>query len=400
MRRSRGLVGPIVIDILFLLVFLFTPIRSIRVVALFLLFVTLVSLLASRFLPRSLSVRRLETDIRVHRGERFTVRFELRNLWPIPIRSVTVVDDHGGVVAESPPVFQVSLAPREKRIFSWNADARDRGEIFLGKVSLSGPGPFGLQPWARQLQAAFRIIVYPATVPLSLEHRRGLPAGNIAVLNRLYEDISRYRSIREYVPGDELRRINWKVSARLGKLHTMEYMPSLYFPVLILLNLCASDYPQDGRYFLVERAIEVAASLVLSFAGLQQEVGLISSGQVPGQNGPLAIPMRPGLAHAMTILEGLARVQPPAEEFLFERLGPGGSLAAKTSVGGRAGTRIVAVTPLLSPERSGELATLARRGSGLEVFYVLSAAQRLDESGSGAVLTHTIEVSAGRTSHG
>lgn len=395
MRRSQHLARPIVGGVFLLLVYLFTPIHSIRAIALFLLLVTLVSFVASRLLPRAIAIRRLDTDIRIHRGERFTVRFEIRNLWPIPIRSVIVTDEHGGVVPEAPPVFQVSLGPRERRVLSWSADGRERGEIFLGRINLSGPGPFGLNRWARQVDAGFRIIIYPAAAPMSLEHRRGLPAGNIAVLNRLYEDVTRYRSIREYVPGDELRRINWKVSARLGKLHTMEYLPSLYFPVLVLLDLCATDYPLDGRYFLIERAIEVAASLVLSFAGVQQEVGLLSTGLVAGQKGPLSVPIRPGLAHAMTILEALARVQPPVEEIPFETLA-----TAPSQIAARAGLRIVAVTPLLSAERTGELSRIGRRGSGLEVFYILSAAQRLSDAESASVPSRAIEVSAGRTSHG
>ncbi|HET6484919.1 MAG TPA: DUF58 domain-containing protein, partial [Spirochaetia bacterium] len=375
MRGSRRLVGPVLGGVFLLAVYLFTPIQPIRASALFLLLVTLVSFAASRLLPRAIAVRRFDTDIRIHRGERLTVRLEIRNLWPIPIRSVTITDQHGGVVADAPPVFQVSLGPREKRILSWSADARERGEISLGWIGLSGPGPFGLNRWARTLEVPFRIIVYPAVSPITLEHRRGLPAGNIAILNRLYEDVTRYRSIREYIPGDELRRINWKVSARLGKLHTMEYLPSLYFPVLVLLNLTPADYPLDGRFFLVERAIEVAASLVLAFAGAQQEVGLLSTGGIAAQAGPLSVPIRPGLAHAMTILESLARVQPPSDEIRIESLA-----TAPSQIAARAGLRVVAVTPLLPSERTGELSRIGRRGSGLEIFYILSAAQRLSDS--------------------
>jgi len=395
MSQPRRLAGPIAGGVFLLAVYLFTPIQPIRAAAAFLLLVTLVSFVASRLLPRAIAVRRFDPDLRVHRGERVTVRLEIRNLWPVPIRSVTITDQHGGVVPDAPPVFQVSLAPRERRVLSWNADARERGEISLGRIGMSGPGPFGLNRWARSLDVPFRIIVYPAVAPISLEHRRGLPAGNIAILNRLYEDVTRYRSIREYVPGDELRRINWKVSARLGKLHTMEYLPSLYFPVLVLLNLTPSDYPLDGRFFLVERAIEVAASLVLAFAGLQQEVGLLSTGAIGAGAGPLSVPIRPGLAHAMTILESLARVQPAPDEVRFEVMA-----SSPSQIAARAGLRIVAVTPLLSPGRTGELSRIGRRGSGLEIFYILSAAQRLSDSETGSAASRAIEVTAGRTSHG
>ena len=124
---------------------------------------------------------------------------------------------------------------------------------------------------------------------------------NIAVLNRLYEDVSRFRSLREYQPGDELRRINWKVSARLGKLHTTEYNPSLYFPILVLLNLCAPDYPLEGRYPHMERAIELAGSLVAYFPGLKQQVGLIAAARIPGEPEPVSVPIRAGTSHGVRI---------------------------------------------------------------------------------------------------
>jgi len=90
--------------------------------------------------------------------------------------------------------------------------------------------------------------------------------------------------------------------------------------VLVLLNLCSVDYPLSMRHHLMERAIEVAASLVVYFAGLKQEVGLVAIGVTPASPGltpgsppasPRAagipsIPVRPGNSHGVRILEGLA----------------------------------------------------------------------------------------------
>jgi uncharacterized protein (DUF58 family) len=233
--------------------------------------------------------------------------------------------------------------------------------------------------------APVRVIVYPAIFPLTLEHRRGLPAGNLAVLNRLYEDVRRFRSLREYTPGDELRRINWKVSARLGKLHTTEYNPSLYFPVLVLLNLCAPDYPLSGRYPLIERAIELAGSLVVYFAGLKQEVGLAAAARIPGEPGPVAVPIKAGTSHGVRILESLARAHPVDEEMDFAALALGG--AASSGLILPTGTRVLAVTPRLSGVRRASLQALTRRGWQLEVFFMASDAAHGELAGA---VTHSV----------
>jgi uncharacterized protein (DUF58 family) len=362
--------------LLYLLVFLFSPLRGLRVVALFFFGMHLLTVLPALLLPRALGVVRRDAVVRINRLQQLTVTLELRNRWPLPLRSVLVMDRPGGLFPDSPPVFAVSLRPRERRILTWTAQARERGEFTIGPVLVEGPGPLGLRRWTADRDALLRVIVYPAVFSLTLEHRRGLPAGNLAVLNRLYEDVSRFRSLREYAPGDEVRRINWKVSARLGKLHTTEYLPSLYFPVLVLLNLCSSDYPLSMRHHLMERAIEVAASLVVYFAGLKQEVGLAAAAIIPGQPGFISAPIRSGNSHGVRILESLALARPCDELVDFVSLvrGP----AAGGGVVPRTGTRILAVTPPLSGQRRSALRSLTRRGWQLEVFFIGMPEQRED----------------------
>jgi uncharacterized protein (DUF58 family) len=371
--------------ILFLLIFLFAPFRVVRVVSALFFLVEALSLIASRMLPRAFLVTRRDEVIRVNRLQRIRVTLDIRNRWPLPIRSVLITDGPSGVFPLAPAVFLRSFQPRERATFVWEAEARDRGDFQIGPVAISGPGPFGMHAWEIVHRAPVRLLVYPAVYPLSLEHRKGLPAGNLAVLNRLYEDVSRFRSLREYAPGDELRRINWKVSARLGKLHTTEYNPSLYFPVLVLLNLCAPDYPLEARYSLIERAIELAGSLVVYFAGLKQEVGLAAAARIPGERGPVTVPIKAGTSHGVRILEALARAHAADEEMDFAALVLGGSVSGGVAL--PTGTRVLAVTPRLSRERRASLQAIARRGLQLEVFLMAGPAAW---SALAGVVTHSV----------
>ena len=386
MKNSALKGGDIAVFLLYALVFLLSPLRALRVIALFFFGVHLLTVLPALLVPRALAVIRGDSVLRLNRLQRLTVTLEIRNRWPLPLRSVLVTDRAGGLFPDAPPVFDIALRPRESRVVSWTAEARERGEFTVSPVMLEGPGPLGLRRWSSNVPAPLRVIVYPAVFSLGLEHKRGLPAGNIAVLNRLYEDVSRFRSLREYAPGDELRRINWKVSARLGRLHTTEYLPSLYFPVLVLLNLCSADYPLSMRHHLMERAIEVAASLVVYFAGIKQEVGLAATALIPGQPGFLTVPIRPGNSHGVRILESLALARPCDEQSDFVALlqGPAAGIALRT------GTRILAVTPPLSGERRAELRSLARRGWPLEAFYIGSAEKGEGEAETPGVTAHTI----------
>jgi len=191
-------------------------------------------------------------------------------------------------------------------------------------------------------------------------------------MNRLYEDLTRFRSVREYMPGDELKRINWKVSARQGKLFSMEYVPSIYYPVLVAVNLTDQDYPNSQKQHLVERTIEMAASLVFFFVGLKQQVGLQTTGSIRGEEGHPRAPAKPGYGHAINLLEILARIGTSDGKSDFtERL-----LAQAIPTGGK----VMVVTPPLKQGQADALLGLRRRGYDLRIFLATTHQMKREDT--------------------
>jgi uncharacterized protein (DUF58 family) len=264
--------------------------------------------------------------------------------------------------ADDSATYFLKLRGGERRVLAYQVEGLRRGEFEIGPVLMSGSDPLGFFPWKISLDLKTRIIVYPRVYPLRLIDNQGLPAGNIRTENRIYEDVTRYRAIREYIPGDDTRRINWKVSARMGKLYCLEFLPTLYFPVLIALNLTASDYPLKYRLHRAERAIEMAASLISYFVNLRQEVGLVSSGDLAGESGYHAVPIKPGTPHAVALLELLARIELGSSDF--------SDLLMSSELRIPYGTRICVVSPPLQDKQYGLLDELIRRGYRVELFQI------------------------------
>ena len=345
--------------------------------------------LGYRLQPRLLDVRRVGDVARVNRFEPFTVQLAVINRSPLPVRSVLVIDEPGGLRPSGPTAFLVSLEARERRVLAWTAEAHERGEFHAGPVTISGPGPLGLRPWRRTARAPFTVIAYPATRPLDLVHRRGLASGAIASANRLDEDVTRYRSLREYLPGDEPRRISWKVSARLGALYSVEYAPSLTVPALVLLDLAEPHYPVAHRQSMIERAVEMAASLVTHFAALKQPVGLLAAAAVPGREGSPALALRVGPGHAVAILETLARVRSIVDPVDLARL------VMQAGVPVPAGTLLCVVAPPLGAADRAGLRGLRRRGIALEAFVVTSTATRAGDARLDGAVSHAVSGARG-----
>lgn len=286
--------------------------------------VTIVSFAYSRTIRRRLRLYRSDRVLRIYQHQAATVEIAVVNASRLPIPFLIVSDNPGSLYAGYNNARLMSLRPGEKRYLRYRLKGHNRGGYRLGPLSVRYADPLGLFPTADTVRDEGRLVVYPRIYPVSFPLTTGLPAGVLRTPVRIYEDATRFRSVREYVPGDEPRRINWKVSARIGSLHSTEWLPTINTPVVVLLNLTASDYQQRNRYAHTERTIDAAASVVHHFAELGQEVGLFSTGLFSDGEEPVMpwIPGRGGVHTATSILEVLAQIRineepvDPVEAFL------------------------------------------------------------------------------------
>jgi uncharacterized protein (DUF58 family) len=315
-------------------------------------------------MARSLIVHRHDLLLRAHRFDPIRIVLTIENRSPLPVPGVSLIDTPGPLFSREPGKFVVRLRPWEKKRISYTIESQHRGEYEVGPAALLGSDPLGFFPWRRSCGEVERLIIYPEVLPLRLPLATGLPAGNVRSQDRLYEDLTRYRSLREYVPGDDARKINWKVSARMGSLHTMEYVPFLFAPVLILMNMNREDYPFRFRSLWVERAAVMAASLVMHFYSLGQEIGLIASASMKG-GGALPVARISGApGHAAVMLEMLARMDVSPEPGDFTQL----LFASGVDIPVR--THIKVVTPSLTDVQRAFLRELRQKGNAVEIFLL------------------------------
>jgi uncharacterized protein (DUF58 family) len=101
---------------------------------------------------------------------------------------------------------------------------RTRGEFRLGPMTMTSGDPFGLFVSERHLDASSKVIVYPATVPLSrFELPVGLLSGGDAQRRRTHYITTNAAGVRDYAPGDSFNRIHWRSSARKDRLIVKEF---------------------------------------------------------------------------------------------------------------------------------------------------------------------------------
>jgi uncharacterized protein (DUF58 family) len=84
-----------------------------------------------------------------------------------------------------------------------------------------------------------------------------------------------FAEVREYVPGDDVRTIDWNVTARLGHPYVKRYVEERELTVMLLVDLSASGQFGSVAKLKSEVATELCALLALSAIKNNDKVGLI-----------------------------------------------------------------------------------------------------------------------------
>ena len=259
--------------------FLFSANKMIQVVSSFLMILYLLSWIYSKVLSKNITIKRTVKEFRINRTDYFSVTIEVCNNSFLPIIYSEVFDSPAPLQTFAEGArFCVSLGGKRKTFLKYNVSGNTRGEFFISPLVLKTSDPLGFFNIEIVNDEKCHVLVIPAKRELNFLVKEGIPQGEIIVNDKRYEDLSLYRSIREYQSGDEFKRINWKVCARFGKLFTNEFQDSLNSPFFVYLDLCLDNYPNQFTYKVVEKAVEVSASLLMYSKRLKQENGFASNG--------------------------------------------------------------------------------------------------------------------------
>lgn len=158
-------------------------------------------------------------------------------------------------------LFQVPrLAPgaAHEELFAIPTSAR--GVLAVGPVSVLRGDPLGLFERTHDRRQAVDLYVHPRTTSLeglSLGHLRdleGLPSQHLA-----RDDVS-FHALREYQPGDDLRHVHWKSTARVGSVMVRQYEETRRSHFVVGLSTHPDEYRVPDEF---ELAISVAGSIGL-----------------------------------------------------------------------------------------------------------------------------------------
>ena len=243
---------------------------------------------------------------------------------------------------------------------SWKMDYKSskRGHFRLGPARLQSGDLFGFFPVDRDDTPVDQMIIYPKLYDLpSLGLPPERPFGEMKGRQRIFEDPSRIAGLRDYRPGDPMRRIDWKASARTQTLQSRVYEPSGTLHMLIALNVNTMEHVWEGYVpELLERLISLAGSVAQYGFDDGYSIGLATNGSFPESDRPLRVPVGRHADQLARVLEALAVIGPftlSPLEFVIDREAQRFPL----------GATLVCVTGRLDPPLADALRKVALRAT-------------------------------------
>lgn len=115
-----------------------------------------------------------------------------------------------------------------------------------------------------------------------------------------------FSEVRPYHPGDEVRSIDWNVTARTGQLHVKRFVEERELTVMVLCDLSASADFGSRERTKAEVAAEIAALLAFSAVSNGDRVGLV----LFTDRIERFVPPRKGRRHALRILSEILQARP------------------------------------------------------------------------------------------
>jgi uncharacterized protein (DUF58 family) len=281
-----------------------------------------VSRLWNRFCLHRVEYRRHLSRDRVFFGEEIVYEIQIDNRKPLPLPWLQIEDElpervtllKGKAIQTTEDrvilsnMFPVNMYHRVKRRFPMQC--HQRGTFIFGPSTIHSGDLFGFFRKEKRIETLDYLFVYPRLVPLE---KLGIPSrqffGDIRLKKHLFQDPVLTAGVRDYVPGDSLKRIHWKSTARLNRLQTRLYEPTTTVDLSLFLDVRTLKAPLWGSIFqLQELGIITTASMAQYALDAGFRVGLYVNQITRFSRGMVRVPHSQHPDQIVHILEALAQL--------------------------------------------------------------------------------------------
>jgi uncharacterized protein (DUF58 family) len=214
---------------------------------------------------------------RVLEDDEVDVTLRLRATAPAERLEALVVLPDGLALAEGENMTALRLRSGDEHEHAFRLRCERWGAYGVGEVLLRAADPLGLRRWEGRLDRRSAVRVYPRPEQvgrLLRPFRTQVFSGN-HVSREKAEGIE-FADLRQFVPGDRVRRVNWRASARRGELWVNEYHAERNSDVVLFIDTFSEVGEPGGN--TLDQAVRAASALAEHYLRQKDRVGVVSFG--------------------------------------------------------------------------------------------------------------------------
>jgi len=225
----------------------------------------------------------------------------------------SMVDEYPDPGQVSPELLDFSVDPDDFALLTYHYRPEKRGDVIFPRVHFRIKGRLGFIVRRFQVKLETKAQVYPNLIQTRrydlLARKGALFAAGFKPIGRFGKG-TEFSQLREYNPDDEFRSIDWKGSARRGKLVVREYEVERSQPLTLFIDSGRQMIGRIDEHTRLDYAIN--AALMLAYVAIIKgdQVGLVAFGAKVQH---FLVP-RGGAAQMNRIIEALYGIQPTEVE--------------------------------------------------------------------------------------
>lgn len=241
-------------------------------------------------------------------GQSARVTLTISNQGRTPNGALLLEDQLPYVLGTRPRFVLDGIGRGWQREVTYQVRSDVRGRFAIGPMSIRVHDPFGLIEIGRVFRTTTSLVVTPRVTALPQINLGGSGLGSGEDRTRAFavgsaEDVT----VRDYRRGDDLRRVHWPSSARMGELMVRREEQPWHSRATVFLDNRASVHRGHAAASSLESAVAAAASVAVHLSSRGYSVRLVTAA---GTAGTGAWHQRESAANTHQLLEVLAVIEP------------------------------------------------------------------------------------------
>ncbi len=307
-------------------------------------------------------------DHTVHAGDTVDLSYQIYSRFPLPFPNIQLEDGISATLTgEKPPLERYALNSREAYTKHIKIHCKRRGDYTVGYFKITIGDIFHFFRFNKRIEVPLNLRVYPRVVDIhKVLIQPKMSLGEILINNLLFQDYTEISGLKRYEPGDSIKKIHWKASAKQEETLVKSFEMKGETNLVLFINASLESYREDTHGFLEDLAVETSLSIANYCLRKGIRVSLCYE-----KGGALVYLEGNHLSDFKKLMEELVTFHPTGTIDFAEQI-------SKYTTGLPSGTTVIFITPEIDKEIGINSIYLKRKGIHGE--YILL--QNMEASGA------------------